>query len=118
MLTDSVGGGVRVIDFAPRFRRFGRVFRPPMLIRRIEPVSGHPRIRLRLRPRFGYGADTPDRRTGSNHLRFVTSGMSVRVTTDLAVSYLAEEVELICELRAGDGEAWFELGSLRLVKAD
>ncbi len=37
---------------------------------------------------------------------------------DCRVTDVAEEVEFICELRAGAGEAWFELGSLRLVKAD
>ena len=50
LLTDSSGGGVRVLDVAPRYRRFGRTYRPPMLIRRIEPVSGRPRIRIRIRP--------------------------------------------------------------------
>ncbi|MCC6468861.1 MAG: glycoside hydrolase family 15 protein [Alphaproteobacteria bacterium] len=93
VLTDKAGAGVRITDLAPRFKRFGRVFRPPMLLRRIEPFGGHPRIKIRIRPRFGYGADTPHRRTGSNHLRYVASEMAVRVTTDLAVSYLAEEVE-------------------------
>ncbi|MCC7049337.1 MAG: glycoside hydrolase family 15 protein [Alphaproteobacteria bacterium] len=97
VLTDAAGAGVRITDLAPRFKRFGRIFRPPMLIRRIEPVGGHPRVRIRIRPRFGYGADKPHRRTGSNHLRYVASEMAVRVTTDLAVSYLAEEVEFMLD---------------------
>jgi hypothetical protein len=28
----------------------------------------------------------------------------------------SNEVELVCELRATQGEAWFDLGSLRLKK--
>lgn len=97
VLTDEAGAGVRIVDLAPRFKRFGRVFRPPMLVRRIEPLGGHPRIRIRIRPCFAYGAEKPHRRTGSNHLRYVASEMSIRVTTDLAVSYLAEEVEFLLD---------------------
>src|SRR5579872_2086290 len=31
IVTDKHGGKVRIIDFAPRFERYGRRFRPPML---------------------------------------------------------------------------------------
>src|ERR1700741_301068 len=50
VLTDSKGGAVRVTDFAPRFQHFGRIFRPPQLIGITEPVSGLPRITIRVRP--------------------------------------------------------------------
>ena len=50
---------VRMVDFAPRFRRFGRMFRPPMLVRRLEPVAGRPRVTHRLRPTFDYGSLKP-----------------------------------------------------------
>jgi GH15 family glucan-1,4-alpha-glucosidase len=43
-LIDNKGGAVRVTDFAPRFQIYGRTFRPPQLIRIIEPISGMPRI--------------------------------------------------------------------------
>ena len=29
---EGSSGTVRLVDFAPRFRRFGRMFRPPMLV--------------------------------------------------------------------------------------
>ena len=35
---------------------------------------------------------------------------------DFTVSLEAREVELLCELRAIEGEAWFDLGSLRVVR--
>src|SRR5499427_8056075 len=44
LLTDHQGGKVRITDFVPRFRQFGRVFRPPQIFRIIEPVAGLPRI--------------------------------------------------------------------------
>ena len=39
VLTDEHGGAVRITDFAPRFRQMERVFRPPQLVRIIEPLS-------------------------------------------------------------------------------
>ena len=56
ILRDRHGGAVRVTDFAPRFYQFGRTFRPPQLIRIIEPVAGLPRITIRFRPTHDYGA--------------------------------------------------------------
>ncbi|MBR0670224.1 glycoside hydrolase family 15 protein [Neoroseomonas soli] len=93
LLTDADGGGVRVLDVAPRFRRFGRIYRPPMLVRRIEPVSGRPRIRLRIRPSFDYGADTGRTSIGSNHIRYVGADTVLRLTTDAPLSYVTGEAE-------------------------
>ena len=56
VLTDRQGGAVRITDFAPRFRQFGRVFRPPQLIRMIEPVAGLPTSPLELSPEAGFRA--------------------------------------------------------------
>jgi len=39
-IVEGSSGTVRLVDFAPRFRRFGRMFRPPMLVRRMEPIAG------------------------------------------------------------------------------
>ena len=54
-LTDGNGACVRITDFAPRFREYGRTFRPPQLIRIIEPVAGTPRISIRVRAAHRYG---------------------------------------------------------------
>jgi len=86
---------IRIIDFAPRFKRFGRHFRPPMIIRRIEPMSGSNRITVRLRPSFDYGALQPTRTFGSNHMRLIAGDLVLRVTTDMPVSYLAQEVPFV-----------------------
>ncbi|MEI5604152.1 hypothetical protein, partial [Streptomyces brasiliscabiei] len=61
---------MRITDFAPRFIRFERVFNPPQLYRRIEHVSGVPRIRIRIRPTFNYGEPFSSRVAGSNHIRY------------------------------------------------
>jgi len=90
-LKDAQGARIRVTDFAPRFKQYDRVFRPAMLIRRIEPVAGACRLRLRVRPRFDYGRVTPARTQGSNHIRYVSDDMTLRLTTDAPVSYIETE---------------------------
>lgn len=87
----------RVIDFAPRFTRFGRVFCPPMIIRRIEPMAGRCRIKVRLRPTFDYGALVPQRTNGSHHVRYGAGDSAIRVTTDMPVSYLTDEGEFLLD---------------------
>jgi hypothetical protein len=37
------------------------------------------------------------------------------VSTDFTIDAESEEVELLCELRARGGEAWFDKRSLRLL---
>ena len=90
-LTDSSGGTIRITDFAPRFRDRGRTFRPLLLIRRIAPVAGRPRIRIRLQPGFAYGAAAPHLTRGSNHVRYVHSSQTLRLTTDVPITYVLDE---------------------------
>lgn len=92
-ILESDSGVMRILDFAPRFRRFGRMFRPPMLVRRLEPVSGRPRITVRLRPTFDYGSLKPQITTGSNHARFVGDSGVMRLTTDMSITYVLHETE-------------------------
>lgn len=68
-LHDEHGGCIEITDFAPRFKQFGRVFRPMTLFRHIRPRSGAPRIRIRTRPTYDYGAHSPETTRGSNHIQ-------------------------------------------------
>jgi hypothetical protein len=70
VLTCGDGSGIRITDFAPRFKRDGRIVRPPLIMRRIEPLGGRCRIRIRVRPTFNYGAEKPEITFGSYHLRY------------------------------------------------
>ena len=90
-MEDASGNALRVTDFTPRFRRFERVFNPPQLFRRVEPISGLPRIRIRVRPTFNYGVPCTSRALGSNHIRYFGGSDSLRLTTDAALSYVALE---------------------------
>ncbi len=96
-LFDWDGGAVEITDFAPRFRRLDRMFRPIALVRHVRPVSGHPRITVRVRPVHSYNRDAPDRTRGSNHIRYVLPHLTLRLTTDAPVSYVMNETPFILE---------------------
>ena len=92
VLTDDKGAKLRVIDFAPRFDRFERDYRPPQIIRRIEPVAGLPRIAIRVRPTHAYGRPTTNVVVGSNHIRYVGGDEVMRLTTNAPLSYIVNEI--------------------------
>lgn len=88
-------GSVEITDFVPRFYWRDRAFRPQTIIRRLKPLSGSPRIRIRVRPRFQYGKVTPAISSGSNHIRYSGPDMTVRLTTDAPIDYLLQETPFI-----------------------
>jgi GH15 family glucan-1,4-alpha-glucosidase len=90
-LEDNHGGRIRITDFAPRFHRFERIFRPPQIIRRIEPLAGLPRIQIRVRPTHAYGRPTTGHSIGSNHIRYRGGGEVLRLSTDAPLSYISQE---------------------------
>ena len=89
-LTAEDGAKVRITDFAPRLSNFDRVLRPPQLMRIIEPVSGVPRITIRVRPTQYYGTPMKRRVAGSAHVTYGEPPL-VRLTTDAPLSYIQQE---------------------------
>ncbi len=98
-LYDDRGGAVEILDFAPRFRQFGRLFSPAQLVRMVNPLSGSPRIRVRMRPGDDYGRRRPEVTSGSNHIRYVGSSNVLRLTTDCSLTAILEEMPFV--LREG-----------------
>jgi len=90
-LFDSRGNGIEIVDFAPRFMSRDRMFRPLMLIRRVRPLGNAVRIRVRLRPRFEWGARTPEITQGSHHVRYVGPTQTLRLNTDASLNYVLAE---------------------------
>jgi GH15 family glucan-1,4-alpha-glucosidase len=84
-------GSLRVTDFAPRFYARDRMFYPQILVRRLVPISGSPRVRLRVRPRFDYGATSPVLTFGSHHIRYIGTNTTLRLTTNAPIDYVHEE---------------------------
>ena len=90
-LYDSRGHGVEVTDFAPRFFNRARMFRPLTLVRRVKVLSGSPRIRVRMRPRFDWGRQVPAVTQGSTHIRYVGASQTLRLNSDAPLSYILSE---------------------------
>ena len=89
--TDGHGSAIEVIDFCPRFQRLGRMYRPVAFVRIVRPVAGSPRIRVKLRPTCGWGAGCDMRAGGSNHLRFPSTDVTLRLTTTAPVGLIEQE---------------------------
>ncbi|MET3497557.1 glycoside hydrolase family 15 protein [Variovorax boronicumulans] len=88
-LFDSAGQGIEITDFAPRFYSRSRYFRPLMLVRRVRPIAGAPRVRVSLDPCFQWGASAPVEVTrGSNHIRYVGPDVTLRLNTDASISHI------------------------------
>ena len=96
-MVDGAGNRIVVTDFAPRFQTRGRTFRPTTLVRRIRPSRGSPRIRIRVRPRFNYGARAPDVTHGSNHIRYAHTSQALRLNTNAPITYVLDETPFLLE---------------------
>lgn len=84
-------GKYRITDFAPRFHQYERYFRPLMLVRKIEPLEGTPRVRAICKPVAKYGERRLQPHRGSSHIDFHGMDETVRLTTNIPISYLLEE---------------------------
>ena len=87
---DGRGGAVEVIDFCPRYQRDARIYRPTAWVRIVRPVSGSPRIRISLRVGKDWGGRA-DETHGSNHIRYLMTAQTLRLTTDAPVGRIREE---------------------------
>jgi GH15 family glucan-1,4-alpha-glucosidase len=81
-------GGFRVLDFAPRFELFSRMYRPTQLLRVIEPLHGAPRVRAHFRPVEGWSKRPATALHASHHIHFGGALAPLRLTTDLPLSWL------------------------------
>ena len=89
-LWDARGQGVEVCDFAPRFIHHDRQFRPAQLVRRVRPLAGHPRVRVRLLPQGDWGATPAQVTRGSHHLRYQLPQLTLRLNTSAPLTYVAD----------------------------
>jgi GH15 family glucan-1,4-alpha-glucosidase len=88
---DAAGNAIEVIDFCPRIHRHGRMYRPVAFARIVRPVSGSPRIKVRLRPSRDWGASAPDTTRGSNHIRYLLTDTTLRLTTSAPIGWIESE---------------------------
>jgi GH15 family glucan-1,4-alpha-glucosidase len=96
-LFDVHGQGIEITDFAPRFFSRGRTFRPLTMIRRVKVLSGSPRVRVLVRPRFDWGRQVPVVTQGSTHLRYVGPNQTLRLNSDAPLSYILSETPFVMD---------------------
>ncbi len=90
-LADRDGGILDVFDFCPRFERSGRMYRPVAYCRIVRPVAGTPRLKVTLRPMRDYGSSVAETTNGTNHIRYLTTGQALRLSTDAPVGYVLDQ---------------------------
>jgi len=88
---DDHGNAIEVTDFCPFYGHSGRTFRPVSFARIVRPVSGSPRITVRLRATRDWGAPSPGVVGGTSHIRYPGPAMTMRLTTTAPVGMVAEE---------------------------
>jgi GH15 family glucan-1,4-alpha-glucosidase len=96
-MTDEHGNRLRVFDFCPRFRARGRIFRPAMIVRMLQPLAGRPVVRFRVRPRFEHGSLAPRTTRGSHHIAYRGPAHAFRITTNASLSAIAEETPCVID---------------------
>lgn len=84
-------GKYRVTDFAPRFLQYERSYKPLMLVRKIEPLSDHPKLKVVCDPVGNYGDLQPEKSMGSNHIRYMGLEAQMRLTTNISLNYLIND---------------------------
>lgn len=93
----SESGKFRVIDFAPRFKQFGRYTKPLMLCRRVEKLEGAPQVRVSCQPRGNYGEKKPKILQRSNHIKYLGLEQTVRLYSDTYVKNIVDEKPFVLQ---------------------
>lgn len=88
---DCEDGQYKVIDFAPRFYQYERYYKPLMLVRKIVPIKGRPRIKVACRPKGNYGESIPTKVFGSSHIRYEGLDAQLRLTTNIPLTFVDQE---------------------------
>lgn len=88
-------GKFRVVDFAPRFYQYERNYKPQMLIRKIEPLSGSPRVKINCSPVGKYGELVPEIFQGSSHIRYMGLEQQVRLTTNIPLNFIIDKASFV-----------------------
>ena len=92
------GSSLEITDFAPRFEARERTFQPMNVVRRLRPLSGNPRIRVRLSPQEGWSGEPLQATRGVSHVSFAGARSGpFRVTTDAPISYIMSETPFLLD---------------------
>lgn len=89
-VTTEDGAQFKIVDFCPRFYQHGRIYRPMMIFRVVEPIKGNPQIRVECNPVNGWEKEFVKPVRGNSHLRFEIRNDALRLWTNMPLTYLCE----------------------------
>ncbi|WP_288373097.1 glycoside hydrolase family 15 protein [uncultured Algoriphagus sp.] len=87
----------KVTDFAPRFKNYDRYYKPLMLIRKVEPIAGSPKIQICCQPVTDQGRVQLTPSQGSNHIRYMGIDQELRLTTNAPLTYICESKPFVLQ---------------------
>jgi GH15 family glucan-1,4-alpha-glucosidase len=90
-MSDPQGNRFKITDFCPRFEQYGRMHRPMSIFRIVEPLVGAPFIRVSCKPIQGWNKQPAKAIRGNSHLHFEFREDTLRLTTNMPLTYLCEE---------------------------
>jgi len=88
-------GSFEVIDFAPRFFQNGSHFYPLMLVRKIQLLTGNPRVRVSCIPVGDYGEKKLTGHNESAHITFSGLEEPLYLTTNISLNHIIHKVPFV-----------------------
>src|SRR5690606_16329457 len=88
---ESEEGSYLITDFAPRFEQYERYFKPLILIRKVEPVSAHPKTRVTCNPTSHYATQKLSKHRSTNNILFEGSQIKMGWVTNMPISHFVDE---------------------------
>lgn len=89
--------GYLITDFCPRFEQHGRVYRPAAFFRTVTPTRGLTRIRVNFKAIRGWTKEIVTAERGNSHLRFPMEHGTLRLVTNMPLTYLLAEQEFLLQ---------------------
>jgi GH15 family glucan-1,4-alpha-glucosidase len=90
-VTNDDGSSFKITDFSPRFIQHGRIYRPNAVFRIVEPISGSPTIKVSCKPVLGWSKKPARPIRGNSHIRYDYPADSLRLVSNMPMTYLVEE---------------------------
>ncbi|MEM9242520.1 MAG: glycoside hydrolase family 15 protein [Pseudomonadota bacterium] len=84
-------GKYRIIDFTPRFKIDYRYYNPLLLIRKIEVISGNPKVKIDLDPKYDYGESALVLEKSDEGLFFKIKNDKLYLKTDIPLNCISEK---------------------------
>lgn len=100
------GSEFQITDFCPRFERNGHMYRPNSIFRIVEVLKGNPTIQVSCKPVVGWEKKTANPIRGNSYIDYEIRGESLRLTTNMPLTYLIEGTSFTLQQDLYFGLTW------------